>query len=777
MVTDTLYAVNEAGVRRPIMIVAKPVNPLAGNGTKESPFLINTTADWNALAGYMDSASDGLENQFVKITSDLDFTGVSLSRIGADGVTSLLGTIDGDGHAITGLVMTAKGNSNCGLFGTIAADAVVENLVVSGEAGGNYTYVAPLVDKLYGTLRNVTSNFSVTTTKANCAGVVGNAYDGALLDKVVFAGSITSGMNMIGGIVATTQSTGRVTFNECAFTGKIAQTATNTKATAVTVGGLVATCGPATFTGCYSDGEINISDTEYSTNVAGFIGNASGNKNDGLYSFTGCYNATPISAGGKIAGIVTGGPTSSTAAANFQFEMTDCYNTGDITATSTKAISSAYTAGIIAQYTPGSKFIRCHNEGTIISNKNVYAAGIAGYVSGNPGSTSTPATVEFTDCYNEGNIVADGNQGGGIAGYVSGAVTLDGCYNTADIEGNQMLGGITSAFAGTGPKMLNCYNTGNITAKAQRAGGLIAWGAPTGGVVEGCWNTGHISSTSEEQNTKVTSSNEIGGLAGSNAASFINCYNAGTVEGLSRVGGLVGNTSKGKTSFTNCYNAGKIVAPADSCGSIVGISVENTKQWADGNTMTDCYYIDSNTCDNDAATSAKAVTVAELAALDLGSGFEKVDDYTFPVVKGFETNAAAMFNAAQVIFGDTDAADNVTGSFHVGGTPVVKWSSDCAALAFADNTATFTDAFSGKVRITASAGELSKVYEIQASVIASGIGDIDGEELDVVSSRYFNVSGIEVAEPSVADGNVYVVVRTFSDGSVKVEKMVMTKTR
>lgn len=84
---------------------------------------------------------------------------------------------------------------------------------------------------------------------------------------------------------------------------------------------------------------------------------------------------------------------------------------------------------------------------------------------------------------------------------------------------------------------------------------------------------------------------------------------------------------------------------------------------------------------------------------------------------------------------------------------------------------------SGKVRITASAGELSKVYEIQASVIASGIGDIDGEELDVVSSRYFNVSGIEVAEPSVADGNVYVVVRTFSDGSVKVEKMVMTKTR
>ena len=50
---------------------------------------------------------------------------------------------------------------------------------------------------------------------------------------------------------------------------------------------------------------------------------------------------------------------------------------------------------------------------------------------------------------------------------------------------------------------------------------------------------------------------------------------------VSRVGGLVGNTTKGKTSFTNCYNAGKIIAPADSCGPIVGISVNNDKQWAE----------------------------------------------------------------------------------------------------------------------------------------------------------------------------------------------------
>ncbi len=772
VVSDTLVAVNEAGVRRAILLTAKPSNPLTGKGTEESPFLINNTDDWNSLVKYMDGAGDGLENQFVKITADLDFSETAISRMAADGVTTLLGTIDGDGHELKGLSLKATANNACAIFGTISAGAVVKNIVVSGEASGAYTYVAPVVDKLYGTLSNVKSNVAVTTTKANCAGVAGNAYDGALFDKVVFAGSITSAQNMIGGIVATTQSTGRVTFNECAFTGTISQTATYTKATAVTVGGLVATCGPSTFSGCYSDGEINIADTEYSANVAGFIGNASGNKADGLYSFTKCYNATPITAGGKVAGIVAGGPTSSSGAANFQFVMTDCYNTGDITSAATKAVSSSYTAGLIMQYTPGSQFVRCHNEGTIISNKNVYAAGIAGYLCGTPGSTSTPATVEFTDCYNEGLIVADGNQGGGITGYVSGAVTMTGCYNTGDIEGNQMLGGITSAFAGTGPKLLNCYNTGNITAKAQRAGGLIAWGAPTNGVVEGCWNTGYISSTSEEQATKVTSSNEIGGLAGSNAASFINCYNAGTVEGLSRVGGLVGNTTKGKTSFTNCYNAGKIIAPADSCGSIVGISVNNDKQWAEGNVMTDCYYIDTNSCDNDADASAKAVSVAALAALDLGAGFDSVDDYTFPVVKGFADNDVAMLNAAQIVFGGNDTAESVTGPFHVGGTPVVAWSSDCSVLSFNESVASFTAAFAGKIRITATAGEHSKEYEIQVSA-TSGIDGVDTDGLEVIDSRYFNAAGIEVAEPSTSDGNVYVVVRTFSDGTVKVEKVAM----
>ncbi len=131
-----------------------------------------------------------------------------------------------------------------------------------------------------------------------------------------------------------------------------------------------------------------------------------------------------------------------------------------------------------------------------------------------------------------------------------------------------------------------------------------------------------------------------------------------------------------------------------------------------------------------------------------------------------------MLNAAQIVFGGNDTAESVTGPFHVGGTPVVAWSSDCSVLSFNESVASFTAAFAGKIRITATAGEHSKEYEIQVSA-TSGIDGVDTDGLEVIDSRYFNAAGIEVAEPSTSDGNVYVVVRTFSDGTVKVEKVAM----
>lgn len=769
VVADTLIAINEMNVRRPIFVQTLPAMPLSGDGTEASPYLISNTDEWNSLATYIDNTGKTLEEKFVKVTSDLDFTDKTISRIGADGVTSFWGDLNGDNHTVKGFAIKSAAASNCGIFGTVGDKGSIRNITFEGTVNATHAYSCPVVDNLNGSLVNVVSNVNLTTTAANAAGVVGKANTGAILDKVVFSGSISSKAANIGGLVAST--TAGVTFRNCEFTGKIEQTGSYTKATAVTVGGFVSSAAASTFENCRSAGEITLATPAWAHTVAGFIGNALGAKGNGLYSFTECVNSTSIDAAGKVAGFIAGGPTSSSAAANAQYVFTDCHNEGDIISESAKSLGTGYpTAGIAAFYTPGSSFTRCYNTGIVISNTNTYAAGIAAYIQGTPGSSSTPATVEFTDCYNEGPVIADGNQGGGICGYVSGAVTLTGCYNTGNIEGTRMVGGITSAFAGSGPKMINCYNTGDITVKTDRAGGLIAWGSPTNGLVEGCWNAGTVSSLSEIQSTKSgEGAHEVAGLAANSGAEFKDCYNVGLVKGLSAVGGLVGTPAKAKTKLTNCYNAGVIEAPADTCGSILGISISNGKLWAAGNAIDNCYYLDINKSDNDTSFDAKPVTRKELASLDLGEGYEAID-HTHPVIKAFASHPTALFHAAELVLADNDTYDKVTQSFNVGGSPTVVWSSDCPALEFNGPNAEFKEPYTGPVKVTASVGDLSKHYELNAAAISVGVNAVLSDDANVISRRYYTTDGIEVARPMGDGGEIYIIVETLKDGSRRVVK-------
>ena len=767
---DTLVAVNKAGVRRPILVQAVPAMPLAGRGTEAEPYVINNTDEWTSLANWISATAKDLKGEFVAVTADLDFTGKTVTRMGADGITGFAATLNGRGHTVKGLDLKATANMKSGLFGTIQAAGAVTDLTFEGKVSAAYTFACPVVDNLYGRLENIKSAMTVTTTKANAAGVAGKAYAGASFRNVEFAGTLESNQTDLGGLVA--QSEGGVSFADCKFTGTIKSTVVPTKATVINIGGLAANAGAATFTDCLSQGTISMAETTFTTTVAGFVGTAVGAKDNGLYTFTNCENATAITAGGKVAGFIAAAPSSSSSAGNAQYVLTDCRNTADITTESTKAISSAPTAGLVAIYTPGSRFTRCSNTGTVISNMNTYTAGIAAYYVGTPGSTSTPATVEFTDCENSGLIVADGNWGAGICAYVMGATTLTNCHNTGDIEGNRMLGGICAGLSGTGPRLYNCYNTGAISAKADRAGGLIAWGSPTNGTVEGCWNSGMVQSLSEVQDTKTSLSPayEVAGLAAASSAAFKDCYNVGTVKGLSVVGGLVGTPTKGKTSFTNCYNAGRIIAPADSCGSIVGVSITAGKLWNADNVIENTYYLDENKSDHDADYAGRPVSRTQLAALDLGEGFTSPDEYTHPLVKAFADHPVALFHAAELVLAEGDTQQAVTKAFGLGGTPAVTWTTDCPALAVKGNRAEFIDAFKGVINVTATSGDLTKTYQLQADAQA-GVSDILGDA-DVVSSRWYDAAGVEVAAPAQADGRVYIVVATMADGTTRTAKVV-----
>lgn len=773
LVTDTLYATNSCGVVRPILLTAKPTLKLSGNGSKETPYLVNNVEDWKTLCEYIHLTFDDLEGKFVSITADLDFNNAASARLCADGITGFAGVLDGGDHTFKNVALTPAANSNSALIGTVKEGGVVKNFTFEGTVNSAYTYAAPVVDKLYGTIENVESKAKVTTNKQYASGVVANTYDGAVLNKVKFSGSIESNQTYIGGVVAVTVATGKTTFNDCTFTGKINSTraVSGSSASASYIGGLVASCGSADFNNCYSDGTIELANTLLTTLVGGLVGNAAGNKDYPLYTFTKCYNSTPITAGGGIAGIVGGTPTTSTAAANARYKFVDCYNTGDMSAKSAKALSSSPTAGLIVNITPGSSFTRCHNEGTLTSDKNVYVGGMSGYLVGTPGSTATPDSIFFTDCWNEGLIIADGNQGGGIAGYASGAVIIKNCYNTADLEGGQMVGGIVSAFSGTGPQMINCYNTGNITTKFGRAAGLIAWGGSTNGLVKGCWNTGTISSTATVGGTSAANGAwAIGGIAAAQSATFEDCYNAGALKGMARVGGIVGEPTKAKTSFKNCYNAGEITAPADSCGYIVGVNIVNGKIWTEDNKVENCYFIDGKASTLTVPEGATAVTIKELAGKKISDGYTLVDNYSYPVVAGFEDNKTAVFYAAQVIPAEGNELNNITGDFHVGGASLLTWTSTCPVLQFSGSDAKFTSSYSGEFTVTASNGDLSKNYELKASGV-SGVDEIGISE--AISVRYFTPAGIEVKEPVA--GEIYIAVSKYADGTTKTQKVTYVK--
>ena len=54
--------------------------------------------------------------------------------------------------------------------------------------------------------------------------------------------------------------------------------------------------------------------------------------------------------------------------------------------------------------------------------------------------------------------------------------------------------------------------------------------------------------------------------------------------------------------------------------------------------------------------------------------------------------------------------------------------------------------------------------------VASGV-DANVADKAVVAERYFTVAGIEVAKPVSADGQAYIVLRTYSDGTTQAVKV------
>ncbi|MHC4088201.1 MAG: GLUG motif-containing protein [Planctomycetota bacterium] len=88
-----------------------------------------------------------------------------------------------------------------------------------------------------------------------------------------------------------------------------------------------------------------------------------------------------------------------------------------------------------------------------------------------------------------------------------------------------------------------------------------------------CIDNGEVRNLGLED-VSVSGHRDVGGLAGSNSGSVLNCWVTGNVEGFLRVGGLVGwNSDSGIIS--NCYSTGDICGNNYYIGGLVGANGGN----------------------------------------------------------------------------------------------------------------------------------------------------------------------------------------------------------
>ncbi|MGM9524156.1 MAG: GLUG motif-containing protein [Faecousia sp.] len=222
----------------------------------------------------------------------------------------------------------------------------------------------------------------------------------------------------------------------------------------------------------------------------------------------------------------------------------------------TSTSGSCYVGGIVG-YASNSAITNCYNTGSVTATATSPSSSSYGYAGGIVGYAYSNTTI--TDCYNTGSV-SSSYDAGGIVGRAYSSIITD-CYNTGSVtatatptssSSDAYAGGIVGrAYEGT--TITNCNNTGSVTAKTTSgssdayAGGIVGH-AYSNTTITDCYNTGSVSS-----------SYDAGGIVGRAYSSIItDCYNTGSVTATATssssrayAGGIVGETES--STITNCY--------------------------------------------------------------------------------------------------------------------------------------------------------------------------------------------------------------------------------
>ena len=359
---------------------AKP----SGSGTEDDPYKIGTAAELSWLRDAINDNTSSTYSHHAVLTADIDLGYRPWTPIGTNKVSTYQGgfrcTLDGNGHTISGLSVTAPiegltgyASTTCGYAGLFGYtfSAVIKDLTVEGEialTGATTVYAGGIAGSFHGTMENCVSrvHISVALTgsyrnSSAVGGLVGKLRGTALTGcRFEGAAQVNSGTGSnyleggLGGIAGVCDSSAALT--RCVNTGAV----TADKATGV--GGILGRTdgGTITLTECSNSGHIS-NDTAAVLGIGekpkGGTGGILGVGKSGNVSISLCYNTGTVS-GTTIVGGILGGEAgdygTSNSNGNPSLTVENCYNAGLLDVGSrTNRIGSLVGFPIAGQYRDG----------------------------------------------------------------------------------------------------------------------------------------------------------------------------------------------------------------------------------------------------------------------------------------------------------------------------------------------------------------------------------------------------------------------------------------
>ncbi|MGI6751599.1 MAG: GLUG motif-containing protein [Anaerovoracaceae bacterium] len=593
-----------------LSVLDLPSSPFAGgDGSEGSPYQVSTAAQLNSVRDYLDK-------YFVQ-TADIDLSGYdNWTPIGSIN-NGFVGDYNGNGYKINNMKVTESSDSRTfGLFGFVGSAAIKNIQIRDAYVVAAHTYEQQ-VGILAGYISNTeVINCSTTGTVGGSAtyqslfcvgGLIGLAHSGSMIEACYScADVVTKGAGLVGNmqnnvIVRNSYSAGTVD------------------------------SGAGFVNDCF--GEIKYSYTSAIVNNGNlFAGYISGIEAIGsYYSDSGsAMSAVGSGPGGGITGLSREDMVKQSSFIDWDFTNGWAIKEGisypylqwqgdelipmPPFAGGAGSVDNPYKISTPehlnnVKYYPNAHFLQLND----IDLTDYLAVGGAGY---NKGAGWNPI-YNFKGSY-DGNdkkitgLKIDRTDSKwyyvGLFGSVDeGAIIKNLTLTDVDIEGNERVGSLVGNNEGT---ITNCSVSGNgSTVKGiggvggligenngggtilqsfsacnvegiQNVGGLVGENYEAG-IVEKCFSNSFVKGTGTGNTAECT-----GGLVGRNYSTKIeNSYAAGNVEGIKKVGGLVGENEY-DAEIKNCYSAGK-VAGDSNVGGLVGINYNRavvTNSYWDKNT-------------------------------------------------------------------------------------------------------------------------------------------------------------------------------------------------